>query len=128
MKLLYLPVFFFATISASGQTECEVDGLPCYEYYRIEMQTGSDQRPQKWKGYQVKLEDVYESSRSFHTWRKNQPKDRFVIVSAIILTGSKQPFTVLEKYEYNWGGVFYFMDFMAITESKYLDLEVQFEK
>ena len=79
--------------------------------------------PEKWKSYRIQIEQAYSSEINFHEWRKDQPKDRHVIISAVVLTSAQRPFTVLEKYEYSWGGLFYFKDLWAVTEEEYLKLK-----
>ena len=129
MRSLAIILFLLCSNSVSAQTECEVDGIPCYQYYLdVDQVEGVGRSPKRWRAYKKTIEEVYQTDTAYHNWRRDFPEGGFALISAIVLTGPDRPYTVLEELEYEWGGKFYSKDFIVITEALFKKANDPFPK
>lgn len=105
-----------------AQCDCQVDSVPCFltlaKEFGIEPSVSNTaQEHINWKDYQQKLISVYgsycEGSMSKIIGIKRHKKS----IHMIIDNRPQAAFTVAEKVEWSWGGVFYYVDFKMVDQN-----------
>ena len=111
-----------------SQALCDTDTMPCYRILSEELNLLGDWDSRQpvtalgnWPLYEAKL-------KLFYPEDINQIKTRFLvepsgwaIAEGFVLCHPSRGFTIAERWVMDWGGVFYFIDFSAMTKKVFYE-------
>lgn len=110
-----------------AQCDCQVDSVPCYVAIKNDLgikatADRSARQNVRWKEYESKMRSAYGKGCRGEFMFNLGNKGSEYRSETLIDTRPDAPFLIAEKYTWVWGGVFYFIDLDAATQSRYREL------